>query len=567
MDNASQSTNRQPDEVLVKEEFDVEDIQEAKTPLKSEGNQMILASPDAKCGEVFLGCKGSFTFVCSICSNYFADLEVFGTHIRDLHLKFNTELGGNAGENRIVESIRQDPLSHSPFMGKPCTEEVLLTSTPMEDENGEEPKVENSKIAYTNGERNLEAEDRNSQTPDEAKTFISCRLCGKTYIHHRSYLAHARKVHGILTKRMRNKLRREARKSSQDTVVSPEVQENQEGNSVQNENDDSVMAEKEKFSCALCNRSYKYRRSLRFHVRTDHGDEALSLIPRPKPVEDLKPIDSIYEEDGESSPLEPEEDHPCNLCNRIYRHKRSLRFHIKNDHGEEALGPPQSETICKYCDKEFNDEDTLDIHIESDHPGDKKYVCPHCSRAFKCRATRQEHINTHTGERPYKCPHCSKGFSNSSNLAVHIRMHLQIKNHSCSFCGKRFVSSSEKKRHERTHTGEKLHQCEECGKQYASLHKLNDHLKRHKNIKNFKCDVCSKTFYTLHMLKDHKSAHSSERPFSCDICGQRFPRRRALRVHEQLHSDVKKYVCNTCGKAFAQCAGLYSHRKSHGEIK
>lgn len=54
-----------------------------------------------------------------------------------------------------------------------------------------------------------------------------------------------------------------------------------------------------------------------------------------------------------------------------------------------------------------------------DEPGERKYACSTCGKAFKHKHHRTEHERLHTGEKPFECEWCGKRFAHSGSYSQH----------------------------------------------------------------------------------------------------------------------------------------------------
>ncbi|XP_077058196.1 uncharacterized protein LOC143710837 [Siphateles boraxobius] len=91
--------------------------------------------------------------------------------------------------------------------------------------------------------------------------------------------------------------------------------------------------------------------------------------------------------------------HVCNICNKFFIYKRTLRRH-----------------------KRF-------------HTGEKPYSCSLCSKTFILRKTLRQHKKLHL-RRPYSCTQCGKRFKHWRKLRIHWRSHAGESPFKCSLCGK-----------------------------------------------------------------------------------------------------------------------------------
>ena len=132
----------------------------------------------------------------------------------------------------------------------------------------------------------------------------------------------------------------------------------------------------------------------------------------------------------------------CEICDRVFSNKSSLKRHVDNVHR-------QIKFKCDKCNENFSLKENLKKHIVTTHKG-KKYKCIICSKIF----SRSEHLkrhndNIHIGSKDYhNCESCGKSFTNSDNLKRHTYIvHYGQKDYNCNNCGKLFVSLQNLKRH------------------------------------------------------------------------------------------------------------------------
>ena len=87
------------------------------------------------------------------------------------------------------------------------------------------------------------------------------------------------------------------------------------------------------------------------------------------------------------------------------------------------------------------------------------YLCDLCDKIYKSKQGLSYHIKAHTGEKPHKCAECGKSFIELFQLKVHSIMHKGERPHKRTESGKSFAQKKVLTIHMRTHTGEKPHQC------------------------------------------------------------------------------------------------------------
>ena len=93
----------------------------------------------------------------------------------------------------------------------------------------------------------------------------------------------------------------------------------------------------------------------------------------------------------------------------------------------EATKAPQQATtqhgrvLCNVCNKTYASKRTLKQHMKI-HSGSKPYRCDYCGKTFTDRSTRNKHARIHTGFKPHVCTYCNAAFGQSGNLLRHQRL-------------------------------------------------------------------------------------------------------------------------------------------------
>ncbi|KAF7272242.1 hypothetical protein GWI33_014954 [Rhynchophorus ferrugineus] len=167
---------------------------------------------------------------------------------------------------------------------------------------------------------------------------------------------------------------------------------------------------KEKLNCELCDRVFKHRNSLVYHMRSHSG---------------IRP-------------------HQCELCGKSFFASSALKVHLRLHSGDKPYD-------CEHCGRKFRQWGDLKYHITSIHSTEKNYQCEYCGKKFARKYSLVVHRRIHTGERNYKCEYCGKTFRASSYLQNHRKIHTGEKPHNCPICSKSFRVRSDMRRHEKNH--------------------------------------------------------------------------------------------------------------------
>ncbi|CAH0555901.1 unnamed protein product [Brassicogethes aeneus] len=107
------------------------------------------------------------------------------------------------------------------------------------------------------------------------------------------------------------------------------------------------------FSCMICAKEFKYKSSLRDHMRVHTGDTKFK----------------------------------CAECDKICLNKRKLNEHTRIHTGEKPY-------TCSYCGKSFRTLTNMSEHQKT-HTGERNHVCSKCGKSFFDARTLKKHSMTH----------------------------------------------------------------------------------------------------------------------------------------------------------------------------
>ncbi len=130
----------------------------------------------------------------------------------------------------------------------------------------------------------------------------------------------------------------------------------------------------------------------------------------------------------------------CQKCNKTFRRKESLKFHLANTHKEGVINVHQ----CNMCERSYTHKNTLILHRMTMHSSKPpKYRCVVCKTTFRNKRILLDHMMIHKPRHErmlFTCSLCSAKFTTKSILKMHCKsVHLKIKEHECSTCNERLV--------------------------------------------------------------------------------------------------------------------------------
>ncbi|XP_059483599.1 zinc finger protein 501-like [Neocloeon triangulifer] len=285
-------------------------------------------------------------------------------------------------------------------------------------------------------------------------------------------------------------------------------------------------------------------------------------------------------------------------------------------HNHQLPGPSYSSpaSFLPFANPGFNLTPLMPVKVEggpstvavvhsSPHPGrkptrlgdERPYICLTCNKAFKQKATLNQHERIHTGAKPYSCPECGKCFRQQSNLTQHLRIHVGECSFPCQYCQKNFKQRHLLGQHLLTHhghleasptmvpkqeqwsamepsvlasmTGFPVPTSSKSKKYFNKDEHLPELIPMGRNAAGMPlylhCTICKEDFKQKDTLLQHGCIHISARPYQCLECGKRFKQQCHLMQHLRIHTDEKPYKCNVCEKAFRQRTNLNQHLKTH----
>lgn len=195
------------------------------------------------------------------------------------------------------------------------------------------------------------------------------------------------------------------------SVIVIELMMEEDGESVEPENDVNEDGELKIFQCPDCPKSFARRIQLRRHASVHMQQRGFS----------------------------------CGICEKWFPTRSALVRHERIHTGERPFQ-------CEVCQKSFAQKEILFRHLMT-HTGQKPYNCPHCPKGFTQKEPLRVHLRTHLNKNPtdiqlHYCTLCPKVFCHASGLSRHLVTHTG-KTFKCGGCDKSFTDKSSLRRHYR----------------------------------------------------------------------------------------------------------------------
>lgn len=284
-----------------------------------------------------------------------------------------------------------------------------------------------------------------------------------------------------------------------------------------------------RMECPKCNKSFRYRSSMKKHLDQQHN--AAELVTTTNP------------DDTTTTTLpEKTKKHPCVICNARFETMNLYEDHFKEQHNDDR--PYQ----CCVCKQFYHSKSNM-IRHRTTHPEyrseakpQKRFECEICGKKLLAKSYKM-HMNQHLGQDLFECDICHRKFAAAFILRKHLRIHTNPRN-KCEICGKIMKLKTQMDEHMVSHGLEMKYVCD-CGSKFVSQRTLNAHKLTHIERDPLQCRYCSKMFDDLdaldvHIIAEHKVPPKPVDPtksFLCDICGKELISKSAMRVSYPYYFD------------------------------
>ncbi|KAJ2941784.1 hypothetical protein O0L34_g10590 [Tuta absoluta] len=280
---------------------------------------------------------------------------------------------------------------------------------------------------------------------------------------------------------------------------------------------ESIKNDTPAFQCEFCDKSFRWKTSLRKHLETHRIETGQKRRPY------------------------------CETCRLSFTTTSNLQKHVKTSSKHQIqlkLRKLKDDSTLPDKDKEQSKIEQIRCSVNSKR---QVFPCAQCDRRFQWRGNLLRHLHSHRAKANGElvCEPCNRTFSSIATYNQHMKI------------SRKHVSENDFK-----------YMCSDCGKKFANKTRLKDHVDW-EHLKNFvhKCPVCQKVFKSHTSLYLHKQVvHKKNNPdHLCDHCGKPFPNRAKLRNHIiALHTTEAPYACSTCNARFSWHSCLSRHvRRVH----
>ena len=125
----------------------------------------------------------------------------------------------------------------------------------------------------------------------------------------------------------------------------------------------------------------------------------------------------------------------CNLCDKTYEDKRSIRYHVDSRHMEKYLS-------CRFCKQEFFSVVNFMNHYRK-HLYKYKFKCEICGTITDCKKGLSYHIvAVHLHQKNFKCDLCDQSYRSKVALIRHIQSKHEDRKFQCEYCNHLSVSQA-----------------------------------------------------------------------------------------------------------------------------
>lgn len=107
----------------------------------------------------------------------------------------------------------------------------------------------------------------------------------------------------------------------------------------------------------------------------------------------------------------------CPVCGKVFQIMSKMKVHLKEVHVREK------NFSCTMCDQRFFSKTHVQKHMIK-HFGERIHRCEVCNKSYPRKQTLRDHnLRIHSSEKKFMCSVCSQGFVQNKDLRIHMKIH------------------------------------------------------------------------------------------------------------------------------------------------
>lgn len=197
----------------------------------------------------------------------------------------------------------------------------------------------------------------------------------------------------------------------------------------------------------------------------------------------------------------------CDICDRTFTIKTDLLIHMLS-HTDLASKVEMhlrkyNVYTCGNCDRDFKTRKELYEHAPA-----RTHKCNVCDRSFFQKRTLRVHEYSHTPEYPYSCDVCGAMFTELNDLETHRMNHKSENAYKCDECDSDFKCQENLNQHIRERHEDAFPRMVIGSQEVSLKQSKGSPIPFNFHGTTFKCDKCDCAFKFLTHLNEHKRLHN-----------------------------------------------------------